>query len=109
MQRHPAVDEQQKVNCKMGIDWDEILEQIDKTTVPTQLVKKIVFQHHSYSTPLTLYIDPNDSVTMTALGPLISTIKANRANIEVDIDVQKMSRLISQAVKPILDLIPKTR
>lgn len=109
MQRHPAVDEQQKVNTKMGTDWEEILEQIDKTTVPTAFVKKVEFYYHGYSAPMVLYIDHDDVDVITALGPLISTVQTDRLSIQLDIDTARMSRMISQAVKPMLDLIPKSK
>lgn len=103
---HHAAAELHRVK-PMGTDWNEILEQIDKTTVPTLLVKKIVFHYDDEQEPIAIRLTEMDAETLASMGPLLSPRKDSRYRIELVVDVKRMKKLISSLTAPILSVIPK--
>lgn len=85
----------------MGTDWNQILKEIDCSTVPTMLVKEVVFHYPEQP----LHIKMTD-IEADNLGPLIRVRSQFKADVSFVFDIEKMSRLINRIVQPMLADIP---
>lgn len=92
----------------VGTDWNEILEQIDKSTVPTQLVRQIIFHYDDEQNPVSIWLDEFDAETLATMGPLLSPKKDSRYRIELVVDTDRMQRMITNLISPILSLVPSS-
>jgi hypothetical protein len=86
----------------MGTDWNQILKEIDCSTVPTVLVKEVVFK---YDQEQPLHISMSD-IDASSLGPLIKVRSQFKAKVEFVFDIERMSWIINRIVQPMLAAIP---
>jgi hypothetical protein len=109
----PVKLKQRKDNAMLGTDWDEILNQIDRSTVPTHLVEKIVFYYDDEPEPLELWLDQSDAESLAQLGPLLSSKNhvwhQGTKRIEISVNTQRMKQFITKIVDSILSNVPKGR
>jgi hypothetical protein len=85
----------------VGTDWNQILKEIDTSTVPTALVKEIVFDMNGH--PLRYHMK---DVQTDDLGPLICVRSQFKDNVTLVVDTVLMSKWIDRIVQPLLQHIP---
>jgi hypothetical protein len=86
--------------------WEQILNQIVKTTVPSELVSEI---HFYYNNTLCLKLDLEslDTLSITLMQQLLADPPDDELSIRLMVDQNKMKKIVTDITEGVLQHIPR--